>query len=173
MSLHSFQWLDALVIGLVLASAFLSARKGLIAEMGLLVGGAVAVLVAAEAGPAVAETLSRWIPAPFDLIAGFLVVFVVVLGLSRLLMNALAALLQSLGISALDQALGLVFGLLRGLLILVALVYAVSLTRLAQHPQYQSAATRPMLEALARETLSRLPDDLGQMLPDSPLLLKR
>ena len=173
MTLPSLQWIDGLAALLVLSSAFLAARRGLIGELGFLAGAALAVVVAGQAGPVVAETLSQWLPAPFDQIGGFLIVFIVVLGLARLLAHALAAALESLGIQAVDQALGLVYGIARGLLILVVLVYLVSLTRLTDHPIYQSAASRPLLESLTRQTLSFLPSRLVSLLPDSPLLLKR
>jgi len=118
-------WLDYLLIAILLASALLSARKGfsreivgLAAALGGLVLGmwfyglAGSFLIPYVKSPRVANLI------------GFLLVVFAVLLLGGMLGWIVSRFLRTVGLSFFDRLLGAAFGLVRGLLIAIALVTA-------------------------------------------------
>jgi membrane protein required for colicin V production len=53
------------------------------------------------------------------------------------------------GLSSTDRVFGMVFGLVRGLLILVAIVYGLQYTAVPKDPWWQDSTLMPHLEILA------------------------
>lgn len=119
-------WLD-IVLGLILLASLLSSfRKGLSRE----VIGLVSVLLALVLGiwlyGTAAGYLPRYISSPTAAnFAGFAIVFCGVLLLGSLLSLIVGKFLRVTGLSFLDHLLGMGFGVLRGLLIGVALLTGI------------------------------------------------
>jgi membrane protein required for colicin V production len=61
-----------------------------------------------------------------------------------------------------DRALGMLFGLARALVILVALVLAAGLTPLPRDPAWRNALLTPPLVALAKKARGYLPEALAE-----------
>ncbi|MBI4756117.1 MAG: CvpA family protein [Betaproteobacteria bacterium] len=110
--------------------------RGLVSEVLALVGWVAAFLVARRAAPAFAPELALWTDTLRDPgvagVVAFVAVFVVVVFAFALLRTVLRGLLRVAGMGAADRALGGIFGLARGALIVL---FAVALGGLTAFPQ--------------------------------------
>jgi len=128
-------WLDVLLIVIVAASAVTSFRKGFSREIIGLVAVIVALLLGAwfygMAGSFLLPYVSsRWI-ANF---AGFFIVFAAVVVLGSAVSFAVGRFLRVTGLSVFDHFLGALFGIVRGLVVAVAIVMGTMAFSPADHP---------------------------------------
>lgn len=144
---------DIGIVLIVLISAILAYSRGLVREILSIAGWIIAAIVAYVFAPQ-AEPLVREIPYVGDffgnncimsLIVSFAVVFAVVLIIVSIFTPLFAGMVQRSAVSAIDRGLGFLFGVARGiLLVLVAFVlYEIILppdSRLAWVEQSQSRA---------------------------------
>jgi membrane protein required for colicin V production len=138
---------DYVALAVVAASIFLGAWRGIVSEA-LALAAWVAAFFAGRAFAAdLAPLFSGWIREPaLQYIAGFAVVVVVVLVLVALLRFALSRLLRAIGLGPLDRFLGAVFGIARGVLVVVAAVLVGGLTALPQQAWWRDAWLAPPFE---------------------------
>lgn len=111
---------------------------------------AVALLLLPAAIPG--QSLRLW--------TAFLIVFLGVLLLMTLLAIAVSGLLNKVGLSRVDRALGAVFGLVRGLAIVMVVVLLAALSTLRRQPVWWHAILSGPLEVLAKVIKVWLPYDL-------------
>lgn len=121
-------WVDLVVLGVILISGLLAFARGLVREALGLGAWAIAAYVASPYG--VFPMVQPWArmqvkdTALADTLA-FIGVFVIVLVLLSLIAGAIAGAIRSSALGGLDRTLGLVFGLLRGAaLVCVAYILA-------------------------------------------------
>ena len=76
----------------------------------------------------------------------------------------LARLLESAGLSGVDQLAGLFFGLLRGVLIITAMVYVAGMTPLTQDPWWKESRLLPTFQSLGHWLRDQLPPDYNHYL---------
>ena len=129
--MEGFTIVDAVVAVLILISAILAYSRGLVREV-LAILGWVAAAVAAFYLTPMAEPLVKEIPVVSDfladscelsVIAAFVGVFVITLVLLAILIPLFSSAVQRSAVGGVDQALGFLFGVLRGaLLVVVALI---------------------------------------------------
>jgi membrane protein required for colicin V production len=74
----------------------------------------------------------------------------------------LSALIKTVGLGFIDRMLGSVFGLVRGLLIVLMVVLLAGMTTLPQEPLWQKALLSKTLETAAGLTLPWLPQELSK-----------
>ena len=114
-------WIDAAVLGIVMLSAAISAVRGFVREVlgvGAWVGAAVAAL---HFFPLAQPEIASVLPATmknFALYGAMAVVFLIVLIVLSLLSALIGGLVRDSPLSGLDHSLGLVFGALRGVIII-------------------------------------------------------
>ncbi len=156
-------WFDYAVIGIVSVSILFSIYHGLARELLSLAAWVVAFLVAQMYANDVALLLPAAIaPASLRLLAGFMCVFLAVLVMMSLLAMALSSLIKSAGLGFADRALGAVFGLVRGLAIVMLAVLLAGLTGLPRQPEWQHAMMSEPLVTLANLVKVWLPYDLAK-----------
>ena len=155
--------LDIIVLAVIGISILLGVIKGLVREVLSLAAWVMAFLAANLAAPEVARLLPQGLASDeIRLLAGFAVVFVLVLiGLSVLSMMA-SKLVKIAGLGMADRALGGVFGLLWGALVVTILVLLAGLTSLPRQPVWRNAILVPMLEASAGYVKTWLPAELSK-----------
>lgn len=154
---------DLVVLFVVGLSVLLSVIRGLVREVLALVAWVVAFL----AGNVLAGEVAPWLPeaVPTEelrLLAGFIVVFLAVLVAMSLLAIMVSKLVKSAGLGLEDRLLGGVFGLARGLLVVVIVVLLAGLTSLPQRAVWRNAVLSDPLEDVASRVSAWLPADLGQ-----------
>ena len=156
-------WIDYAVIAIVGLSILLSVIHGLVREILSLVSWVVAFMVAQMFAAEVALLL----PAAFTnqslrLLAAFLAVFVAVLVVMTLLAMAVSGLIRTAGLGFADRALGAVFGLVRGVAIVMIAVLLAGLTALPRQTAWRHAMFSEPLVILANWVKVWLPDDLAK-----------
>src|SRR6185436_3569396 len=96
------------------------------------------------------------------LLAAFAGLFLTVLLAMSVLALVVSKLVKGAGLGVEDRLLGGVFGLARGVLVVMALVLAAGLTALPRQPEWRQAAFSGPLEVFAGEVKSWLPAGLAQ-----------
>ncbi len=155
--------LDIIVLAIIGISILLGVIKGLVREVLSLAAWVMAFLAANLAAPEAAQLLPQGMASEeIRLLAGFAVVFVLVLiGLSVLAMMA-SKLVKIAGLGMADRVLGGVFGLLWGALVVTILVLLAGLTSLPRQPVWRTAFLGPTLEATAGYVKTWLPAELSK-----------
>lgn len=157
---------DYTVAAVLLISALLGAWRGIARELFGLVGWALGAFGAFRYCAQVAALLPTTLPGgeTARLVLAFILIFVGVVLLTSLVSLLMRAVLKSVGLSAADRTLGLVFGTLRGVLIVLVGVTLLGLTALPQQPAWRDAVSRPAVEGVARISKAWLPPQFADWL---------
>jgi membrane protein required for colicin V production len=156
-------WIDYAVIAIVGISVLLSIIHGLVREILALVSWVVAFVVAQMFATDVAALLPAALTNPsLRLFAGFGAVFLAVLVAMTLVAIGLSRLIKSVGLGFADRALGAVFGLVRGLAIVMIAVLLAGLTALPRQTAWRHAMFNEPLVILANWVKVWLPDDMAK-----------
>jgi membrane protein required for colicin V production len=154
---------DYLVLFVLICSVLISTLRGLIKEVLSLVGWIVAFVIANAYGEALAPMLEHVIPgATTRLIVAFAALFIGVRILVGLLSMTLDALVKASGMTLADRGLGGLFGLARGLVIIMAAVLLCGMTGIPQQPFWKNALLSPLAETAALTVLPLLPGEFAQ-----------
>lgn len=158
-----FTAFDYAVMAVIGLSALRGAWRGFIGEIFGLIGWIAAFLVACR----YVERLVPWIPAhwPGGALTQWLIAFaLIVIGVVFVAGAAnalLGRLVQVSGLSGVDRSLGLMFGLVRGVVLVLILVVLSGLTELPQQDFWRDALLRPYAEQGVRELKPLLPETLA------------
>lgn len=157
---------DFAVLGILAASGVLGLARGLLKELLSLIAYVLAFVAAIWWGGVASGWLVRLIENPL-LRAGtaYAAVFIATLLAVGLVNVALAALIRVTGLSPADHGLGGIFGLIRGLLIVLTLVVICGYTTLPKEPWWQEAKFSPLAVQAVHQIKLRLPRSLAQLLP--------
>lgn len=154
---------DYLTIFVLVASIIISTMRGVVREVLSLASWVAAFLAANAYG----ETLAQWLPAAIPgaltrLIIAFVVLFIGTRLLMGLLILAVEALIRAGGLSFVDRGLGSLFGLARGMLIVLTAVLLCGMTAIPQQPFWKDALLSPLAESAARTVKPFLPGELAR-----------
>lgn len=140
----SFTWFDWIIVAVVVISSLISLRRGFIKEVLSLVTWIIAGAVAWAFGGNFAHYFSEYISTPsLRVIAACVLLFVLTLLVGGLLNFVLGELVKATGLSGTDRFLGMVFGAMRGALLVVLAVGLLSLTPVQQDPWWQDSELVP------------------------------
>jgi membrane protein required for colicin V production len=154
---------DYLVLFVLVSSVIISTLRGLVKEILSLLGWVVAFVVANAYGAQLAPMLPEVLPGDSArLIAAFVVLFLGVRILMGLLSLAIGALITATGLTLADRGLGGLFGLARGIVIVLAAVILSGMTSIPQQDFWKDALLSPMAETGARTVKPFLPAALAQ-----------
>ena len=124
-------WLDLFIIGIIVISAIISLFRGFTKEAISLATWLLAFWLALTFSSRLAATLHGTLDSPTARLAiAFAILFVVTVILGGIVNFLVSQLVEKTGLSGTDRALGVVFGVLRGGLIVVILVMLAGLTTL-------------------------------------------
>jgi membrane protein required for colicin V production len=168
----SFTLVDGIVLTLIALSAILAYARGLARESLSILGWIVAALASFYFAPAV-EPLVREIPLLSDLIgtscelgilAGFAIVFAVALIVVSLFTPLIAGAVANSALGPVDQGLGFLFGIVRGvLLVVIALVvYGRVFGEGGGVEQIDNSHTVAVFAGLEARIAAMLPEDAPQ-----------
>lgn len=154
---------DYVVLFVLIASVIISTLRGLVKEMLSLAGWIVAFVVANRYSAPLAAMLPEAVPGDVvRLIVAFIALFIGVRILMGLLTMAIAALVEAGGLSLADRGLGGLFGLGRGLVIVLTGVILCGMTSIPQQDFWQQALLSPLAESGVRTVKPFLPAALAQ-----------
>jgi membrane protein required for colicin V production len=157
---------DFVVLAILVVSGVLGLVRGLLKEVLSLVAYLLAFVAAIWWGPTVYAWLEPYIETTLlRMGVSYAAVFIIVLLGVGLVNMTLSALIRSTGLSPADHGLGGMFGLARGLLIVLALVAAAGYTPLPQEPWWRDAMfSHSAIEAI-KHIKTWLPPSLATWLP--------
>ena len=154
---------DYLVLFVLVSSVIISTLRGLVKEILSLLGWIVAFVVANAYGARLAPMLPDLLPGDTArLILAFIVLFLGVRILMGLLSLAIGALVEASGLSLADRGLGGLFGLARGIVIVLAAVILCGMTAIPQQAFWKDALLSPMAETGVRTVKPFLPAALAR-----------
>lgn len=157
-------WVDAVVIAVLVVSALLAAARGFVREMLGVAAWVGAGYVTYRARPFVEPQVLRWIKEPDIAIPlGSVVVFLVVLIVLSVIAGWIARHVRRSGAGGLDRTLGLLFGLARGAALVVAAYIVAQLILPAERwpdPVLQSHSIRFAYRG-AKWAVSKIPEDFS------------
>ncbi len=157
--------LDYAVIGVLVISMVWSALRGVVREI-ISLGGWVIAFLSANlfAGPLAAH-LPDAIPGDaLRTLVAFIAIFMLALICSALVGVLMSKLVNAVGLGATDKALGALFGVARGLILVVAAVLAAGLTSAPGQPWWKNSLSGEPLKQMALTLKPWLPDSFAQRL---------
>lgn len=167
MNLETINWVDVILGGAVIISALVGIARGLIKEVLSLLTWLVAIWVAWKFSDMVAEKYVRgFIDDPtISYLAAFGGLFLVMLFALGLFNMLVSSFLASSGLGGIDRMLGMIFGLLRGLIIAAVLVFiAKFVPPLNEMPAWKDSRLQPTFGAMAEWGIARLPENIRTIL---------
>lgn len=154
---------DYAVLAITGVSVLLGVLRGLTREVISLTAWAAAFVAAGVFAGDVAPLLAAWIAdESARVLAAILVVFFGTLLAMSMIAMLVSRLLKSAGLGAEDRVLGGVFGLARGMLVVVTLTLLAGFTALPRQPVWKDAMLAAPLEKLALFARQWLPQDWAQ-----------
>jgi membrane protein required for colicin V production len=155
--------IDWVILGILAVSTLISVKRGFVKEALSLVTWIAAVIVARLFSTELAELLTDSISAPTTrLVAAFAILFVATLIVGAMINHLIGELIRLTGLSGTDRLFGMIFGLARGMLVLVVAVALIKLTPLAKDKWWEDSTLIPellRLEQLSRDAISDLSFD--------------
>lgn len=136
---------DYLILTLGLSSLLLGMWRGMIYELLALMSWLLAFYVATRYPTA----LMYWMPIDSVLVRkllSFVLLFLLVLVVVKLLARASTTLVRSLQLGMFDSVLGGLFGLARGVLLVCVVAFILRMTPLVNDARWQYATLRPVVE---------------------------
>lgn len=165
-------WVDGLILGVVALSMLISVVRGFVREALSLVVWFVSFLITQKFYEPFAKYFSNFDDPMIQngLAIGGLFIGSLVIG--SIMSNLLSEIIQKSGLSGLDRMIGVIFGALRGVLIVAALLFGANiLSELEQSPAWQQSSMVPhfsqltqWLFAKAQENPELFPDLSGKIL---------
>ena len=155
-------WLDWAIVIIVLISAVIGFKRGMVRELVSLGSWVAAILLARTLGPQVSEMLEPYVShdatrTGLGLVLTALVVIITGSVIGRIAGKAVLA----AGLGAVDRLLGLVFGGLRGIAILVLLTAVVTLTPFAESGAWQDSRFSDPLEDLRDQAMGLINEQIS------------
>ncbi len=158
---------DWILMGVLIASMVMGLWRGLVYEVLSLAGWVAAFVVAQWWAPDVVRWLVLIPSAPESAryALAVVLVFVATVFAAGLLSWAIKKLVESVGLRPVDRSLGALFGLARGVVLLLALTVVLQLTGLAQDAWWTQAQGPVWLESLLTGLKPLLPKQFVDFLP--------
>ena len=157
-------WFDFGVLIVLVVSVAISLFQGLVREMISLGGWVGGFILATVFGGRVAGLLPLSLGPLMSALIGFLLVFVGVLAVAWIVGLVMTSAVRAAGLAPADRALGAVFGVVRGLIIVLVVVVLSGLTTLPQEPFWKNAVLSGPFETTALALRPYLPEGLANRL---------
>lgn len=162
-------WVDYLIIAIIVISSGIGIVRGFVKEVLSLVSWAIAVWVAMTFYAQTAEMLTDYIATPsIRTFAAFLGLFIVTLIIGALINYLISKLVEKTGLSGTDRMLGIVFGLLRGAAIVILLILLGRTTPMPSDPWWQASSLLGHFEPYAKWAHDFVPENIASHISFEP-----
>ncbi len=152
---------DWTVAGILLVSLLLGLWRGLVYEVLSLLGWPIAFVLSKLFGNSIAPLMPMAQEA-MRIAVAYALVFIAALIVWGVLVWLLSRLVKAIGLGWLDRVLGGLFGVLRGVLAILALVWLAGLTKIPEQSFWRDAQLSRTAEQAALLTKAWLPDNIAQ-----------
>ncbi len=154
--------LDYTILAVLAASVLISVLRGAVRELMSLLSWVVAVWLSVRFASYAATFLPQSLSNPsLRLAVGFAVIFLGSLLALAVVTMLVSALMRKSPLSGVDRLLGAMFGIARGMLILVAATLVVGLTAVPRERVWKEASLVPPLQAFAMAVRGYLPQAIA------------
>lgn len=155
---------DYVVFGVLIVSSLIGAWRGFAGEVLSLAAWVLALIAGWLFAEQIGQLLygSLILDASLRLAAGFATILVLVLLLVGLVKFAVREFIKAVGLTPTDRLLGVSFGLVRGLAIVLLLAALAGLTQFPKEPWWRNAILSGPVETLVIGLKPWLPDDLAK-----------
>ena len=158
-------WIDYAIIGLISISLIIGLFRGLIREAFALVTWGVAFWVGLTFSTPFATLLDSVIADPSARMAtAFIALFLLTLILGAIINKLLSVLIDKTGLTGTDRMAGLIFGIARGIFLIVILVMLAGLTPLPESSWWKESELLPLFQSLAVWLKLHMPDGMASYL---------
>ena len=157
--------LDWALVGVLLLSMLIGAWRGLVFEVLSVVGWAMSFFTAQWFAPTVSSMLPlESAGQPVRYAVAFGLVFIGVLIACGLLTVAIKKLVQAVGLRPIDRTLGAGFGLMRGMILLLAATVVINMTAMKNSSWWQESAGAGVLTTALTNIKPMLPEQFAKYL---------
>ncbi len=166
----SFTWVDWGIAAVICISAFISLRRGFFREVMSLMTWLLATFAAWTFGENLANYLTDYIETPsIRVMTATATLFVVILMVGVMINRFIVSLVQATGLTGTDRALGVIFGGLRGCLLVVILLGLIKIAPLEQDNAWKNSVLLPHFLVLADWSKKTLMEIVEPWLDNDPL----
>jgi membrane protein required for colicin V production len=158
---------DWILSAILAASMLLGVWRGLVYEVLSVIGWIAAFVLAQWFAPTVAAQLPM--ESSGDTLryaAAFILVFVASVFAAGLISALMKKVISAVGLRPVDRMLGAIFGLFRGVILLLAVSVVVHMTALQESEWWLESKGAPMLITLLKGLRPMLPEKFGAFLPN-------
>ena len=154
------------LLGILTLSLLIGAWRGLVYEVLSVFVWIAAFVLAQWFAPDVAAKLPMTGSAEsLRYLVAFVVVFVATAFVAGLFTQLIKKLIAAIGLRPVDRTLGAVFGLFRGVILLLAVAIVVNMTQLRSHEDWKSSQGAGVLTDVLMRLKPLLPQEFGKYLP--------
>lgn len=155
-------WLDYVIIGVIVLSVVISFFRGFVREALALLVWAIAIWIGWTFFRELADRMTPWVDVPsLRLALALAVLIVATLVIGGLITFLIGELVDRTGLSGTDRLLGTVFGAARGVLLVTVLVLIGGLTPMPADPWWNQSRFVGYFEEMAVWMRGLLPEDVA------------
>lgn len=156
---------DLAFLGVLAVSLLVGAWRGLVYEVLSVLGWALSFYVAQWFAPDVATRLPlQSASEPVRYAAAFVLIFIVAVLLAGLLAVLFKKLVEAIGLRPVDRTLGAAFGLVRGVILLLAVTVVINMTAFKTSLWWQESTGAGLLTATLKGLQPILPEQFAKYL---------
>lgn len=156
---------DWILLGVLVFSMLLGAWRGLVYEVLSVLGWVVSFFVAQWFAPDLAARLPLQSAAdPVRYAAAFVLIFIASVFAAGLLAFVVKKLVAAVGLAPVDRVLGAAFGVLRGVILLLAATVVIDMTALKSSSWWRESQGAPVLAATLKALKPVLPEQFAKYL---------
>jgi membrane protein required for colicin V production len=153
------------LLGVLVFSVLLGAWRGLVYEVLSVLGWAVSFYAAQWFAPQVALLLPLQSASdPVRYAADYVLVFIAAVFTAGLLASLVKKLVEAIGLRPVDRTMGAAFGLVRGVILLLAATVVMDMTALKSSPWWQESQGAALLTATLKGLKPVLPEQFAKYL---------
>lgn len=160
----SLIWPDYIIIVIITISTVISLLRGFVRESLALAGWILAVWVSMLYMHSMALFIDPYLNLPPSILSlvSFAILFILTLIIAALVSNLIGTLVDKTGLSGTDRAIGMLFGIARGIIIVGILVLLAGFTLVPQDPWWKESVLIPHFQQLAVIMKEFLPPHIAE-----------
>ena len=147
----SLIWPDYIIIVIIAVSTVISLLRGFVRESLALAGWILAIWISFLYMHPMAIFIDPYLNLPPSILSlvSFALLFILTLIIAALVSNLIVALVDKTGLSGTDRAIGMLFGIARGIIIVGILILLAGFTLVPQDPWWKESVLIPHFQQLA------------------------
>ena len=165
-TIQSFNWADYTILIVILVSAIMSLLRGFVRECLSLITWATAFIIAFKFCDQTAKLFASFVQNDsLRVVLGFALLFIATLIIGGLISHFFTHLIAKTGLSGTDRAIGLIFGVIRGILIITIILMLITVATTEHGDWYTKSYLIPHFQGIVHWLTKFLPARFLDLLP--------